>query len=105
MQELKRTESVHIAENVRSSGLSGYHCGRGHLFLSITSMHEKVTWGDQDTHHGNAEILPVQKRQKMLNDALRLLFDLLEEYSPLWYTKEHHDQADQALQGDENSLL
>jgi hypothetical protein len=41
----------------------------------------------------------------MLNDALRLLFDLLEEYSPLWYTKDHHDQADVVLQLDENSLL
>jgi hypothetical protein len=66
-------------------------------------MHEKATWGHEDTRH--AEILPLQKRQKMLNDALRLLFDLLEDYAPLWYTKEHHDQAAKALQLDENSLL
>jgi hypothetical protein len=68
-------------------------------------MHEKAISGHEDTRHSNhAEILRAE-RQKMLNDALRLLFDLLEEYSPLWYTKEHHDQADEALQLDENSLL
>lgn len=69
-------------------------------------MHEEAASGDEDTHHSNhAEILRLQKRQKTLNDALRLLFDLLEEYSPLWYTKEHHDQAADALEADENSLL
>jgi hypothetical protein len=69
-------------------------------------MEEGARWGHEDTRHSNhEEIPPLQKRQKMLNDALRLLFDLLEEYSPLWYTKEHHDQADVVLQLDENSLL
>lgn len=69
-------------------------------------MHDEAAWGDGDTRHSNhAEILRLQKRQKTLNDALRLLFDLLEEYSPLWYTKEHHDQAADALELDENSLL
>ena len=105
MQELKRTESVHIAENVRSSGLSGYHCGRGHLFLSIRLIHEEATSGHEDARHTNHTEIIRAERQKMLNDALRLLFDLLEDYSPLWYTKEHHDQADVVLQLDENSLL
>jgi hypothetical protein len=69
-------------------------------------MHEKATWDHEDKRHRNhAEILPLQKRQKMLNDALRLLFDLLEDYAPLWYRKEHHDRAAEALQLDENSLL
>jgi len=29
--------------------------------------------------------------------ALRLLFDLLENYGPIWYTKHHHDKAKTAL--------
>jgi hypothetical protein len=60
--------------------------------------------GHEDTRHSNhAEIRRLQKRQETLNDALRFLFDLLEEYSPLWYTNEHHDQAADALELDENS--
>ena len=44
-----------------------------------------------------AEPLRLQNNRKKLQEALKLLFDLLEEYSPLWYTKEHHDQAKAAL--------
>jgi hypothetical protein len=68
-------------------------------------MHEKKTSGHEGTRRSNHAEITRPERQKMLNDALRLLFDLLEEYSPLWYTKEHHDQADEALQLDKNSLL
>lgn len=32
-----------------------------------------------------------------LYDALKSLFDLLENYSPLWYTKHHHAKATTAL--------
>ncbi len=32
-----------------------------------------------------------------LRDALKMLFDLLEAYAPMWYTKEHHDKALEAL--------
>ena len=32
-----------------------------------------------------------------LHDALKLLFDLLEKYGPVWYEKKHHDQAEYAL--------
>jgi hypothetical protein len=32
-----------------------------------------------------------------VHDALKLLFDLLEYYSPVWYEKQHHDQALSAL--------
>ena len=107
VQEVTRTHFARVADNVtKSSGVVGYRCGRGHLSLSIRLIHEKTTSGHEDTRHSNhAEIIPLQRRQKMLNDALRLLFDLLEDYSPLWYTKEHHDQADVVLQLDENSLL
>ena len=107
VQEVTRTHFARVADNVtKSSGVVGYRCGRGHLSLSIRLIHEKTTSGHEDTRHSDhAEIIPLQRRQKMLNDALRLLFDLLEEYSPLWYTKEHHDQADVVLQLDENSLL
>jgi hypothetical protein len=32
-----------------------------------------------------------------LIEALKMLFDLLEEYAPTWYTEEHHDRAASAL--------
>jgi hypothetical protein len=35
--------------------------------------------------------------QNRLHDALKLLFDLLEEYGPVWYKKHHHDEAESAL--------
>ena len=37
------------------------------------------------------------QEQKQVLDALKMLFDLLEEYAPLWYTEEHHRQALSAL--------
>ena len=43
-----------------------------------------------DVKHGAAEVLKVQ-------EALKILYDLLEEYAPEWYTKEHHDKAEAAL--------
>jgi len=35
--------------------------------------------------------------QDRLHEALKQLFDLLEYYSPVWYKKQHHDQAESAL--------
>ncbi len=32
-----------------------------------------------------------------LVDALRTLYDLLEQYAPSWYTQQHHDKAAAAL--------
>jgi hypothetical protein len=32
-----------------------------------------------------------------LYGALKLLFDLLENYGPIWYTRHHHDKAQTAL--------
>ena len=36
--------------------------------------------------------------QKRILDALKMLFDLLEEYAPAWYSEEHHRQALSALE-------
>ena len=36
--------------------------------------------------------------QKEVLDALKMLFDFLEEYAPAWYTEEHHKQALSALE-------
>jgi hypothetical protein len=44
-----------------------------------------------------AEIKKLRSTQRTLHKALRLLFELLEEYSPMWYQKQHHDQARAAL--------
>jgi hypothetical protein len=32
-----------------------------------------------------------------LREALKMLYDLLEDYAPSWYTEEHHDKAEAAL--------
>jgi hypothetical protein len=40
----------------------------------------------------------VGQEQKQILDALKMLFDLLEEYAPSWYTEEHHRQALSALE-------
>jgi len=35
--------------------------------------------------------------ENRLYAALKSLFDLLENYGPVWYTKHHHDKAKHAL--------
>ena len=35
--------------------------------------------------------------QQPLSHALRLLYELLEEYAPSWYTQQHHEIAESAL--------
>ena len=32
-----------------------------------------------------------------LREALRMLFDLVEEYAPTWYREDHHNKAEAAL--------
>ena len=32
-----------------------------------------------------------------LQEALKLLYELLEAYAPVWYTEEHHKKAEAAL--------
>jgi len=32
-----------------------------------------------------------------LREALKMLYDLLEDYAPSWYTEEYHDKAEAAL--------
>jgi len=44
-----------------------------------------------------AEVRKLRNTQKALHNALRLLFELLEEYSPMWYQKHNNDQAKAAL--------
>ena len=39
------------------------------------------------------EIRQLKDNQKKLVAALQMLFDLLEEYAPLWYTQKHRDKA------------
>jgi len=39
----------------------------------------------------------VGQEQEAVRGALKMLFDLLEEYAPLWYTEEHHRQTLSAL--------
>jgi len=32
-----------------------------------------------------------------LREALKMLYDLLEDYAPVWYTEEHHEKVRAAL--------
>lgn len=46
---------------------------------------------------GDHESSKVVKMERSLHDALKVLFELLEEYGPVWYEKQHHDIAESAL--------
>ena len=62
---------------------------------------EKVGGGlrvQADPKNLRAEVRKLRNTQKMLHNALRLFFELLEEYSPMWYQKYIHDQAKTTLQ-------
>jgi hypothetical protein len=39
----------------------------------------------------------MQLRLTQVVDALAELYNLLEQYAPLWYTREHHEKAESAL--------
>lgn len=41
--------------------------------------------------------LESEQERARLVDALRKLYDLLEEYAPSWYSPEHHERAESAL--------
>jgi len=43
------------------------------------------------------ELQKAIETQNRLRDELKLLFELLEKYSPVWYEKHYHDQAESAL--------
>jgi hypothetical protein len=43
------------------------------------------------------ELQKALETRNRLHDVLKLLFELLEKYSPVWYEKHYHDQAKSAL--------
>lgn len=45
----------------------------------------------------NSEIGERNDDHERVVGALRMLFELLEDYSPRWYKQEHHDIASDAL--------
>jgi hypothetical protein len=52
---------------------------------------------DSARRGSDPELQKAIETQNSLHDALKLLFELLEEYSPVWYKKHYHDQAKSAL--------
>ena len=46
---------------------------------------------------GKAEVLKPRSKELQLREVLEILVDLLEQYSPMWYTEEHRKQARAAL--------
>ena len=43
------------------------------------------------------DIVRLRQTQEQTLDVLQTLFELLEEYAPSWYKREHHELADAAL--------
>jgi hypothetical protein len=64
---------------------------------NITLISGKGIMRDFVRKETDPKFLRVVETEYKLHDALKLLFDLLEEYGPVWYAKEHHDQALYAL--------
>ena len=52
---------------------------------------------DSARRASDPELQKAIETQNSLHDVLRSLFELLEEYSPVWYKKPYHDQAKSAL--------
>lgn len=48
-------------------------------------------------HERDGFLRTAVKNEIRLYAALRSLFDLLENYGPIWYTRHHHDKAKTAL--------
>ena len=44
-----------------------------------------------------ADIRKLRNNQRQLHNSLKLLFGLLEKYSPIWYPKHYHNRAKAAL--------
>jgi hypothetical protein len=44
------------------------------------------------------------RKSRRIREALKMLYDLLEEYAPSWYTEEHHDKAEAALRSVNNEV-
>lgn len=42
-------------------------------------------------------VAELERERVQLAGALRSLYQLLEEYGPAWYTKDHHERAELAL--------
>jgi hypothetical protein len=57
----------------------------------------RIVRRDGERQGSNTELLKAIETQNRLHDTLKLLFELLEKYSPLWYEKHYHDQAEWAL--------
>jgi hypothetical protein len=60
-------------------------------------MHDALRREGAERRSRKTELQRIRENPKKLNEALKMLFDLLEEYAPLWYTKEHHDKAKAAM--------
>jgi len=69
------------------------------MTISATTRQNK---GDVNSISRNARLIAfpdstAELTQERLAHALRLLYQLLEEYAPSWYTQKHHEIAEAAL--------
>jgi molybdopterin synthase catalytic subunit len=57
----------------------------------------RIVRRDGERQGSNTELLKAIETQNRLHDTLKLLFELLEKYAPLWYKEHYRDQAEWAL--------
>ena len=68
-----------------------------HLFLGQKETQE---WCEKRARYClECDIVRLRHEQKQLRDALKILFELLEEYAPPWYSEEHHKTSVAAISG------
>ena len=65
--------------------------------MALMRAHKEAAMSLDDAEIRAAEVLK-------LREALKILYDLLEEYAPSWYTEEHHDKAEAALRSVKNDV-
>jgi hypothetical protein len=58
----------------------------------MNHSHLEVIGGGGKTNNDNRRLMPITPAA-----VLQELFELLEDYSPVWYTQENHDRAIAAL--------
>jgi hypothetical protein len=54
-------------------------------------------WHDEQQLNRADSYMQGRYQVLQLQEALRMLYDLLETYAPPWYTQDHHDKAVAAL--------
>jgi hypothetical protein len=94
---------IALASKTTEAGMQAGLCG-------LASLRSDVYWRCCEKSARRAQLnradSSMQGRYQVLQlqETLKMLYDLLENYAPPWYTQEHHDKADAALRLVENMV-